>query len=85
MAEAGKPRVDQIVGECFVKIAHIILSARICQPTRTAPKQGPKCWVRTCFWPAALYVSYWYAAGGRSRCSSTASSSTDAAVSSGLN
>ena len=45
MVEAG--RVNQIVGECFVKVAHIILGARICESSRTAPRQGPKCWVCT--------------------------------------
>ncbi|KAK9839293.1 hypothetical protein WJX81_005985 [Elliptochloris bilobata] len=44
MVEAGKARVDQIVGECFAKAAHIILGARICQSSRTASRQGPKCW-----------------------------------------
>lgn len=52
MVEAG--RVNQIVGECFVKAAHIILGARICQSSRAAPRQGPKCWVCTLRYPPHL-------------------------------
>lgn len=58
MAEAGKPRVDQIVGECFVKAAHIILGARICHSAPTASKQGPKCWVRAHARPGAACASH---------------------------
>ena len=46
MAEAAKTRIQQIVAECFVKAAHVILSSRIYHSSRTLSKQGPKCWVR---------------------------------------
>ncbi|CAL8463986.1 g3521 [Coccomyxa elongata] len=44
MSEANRGRVQQIVAECFVKAAHVILSSRIYNSSRTVSKQGPKCW-----------------------------------------
>lgn len=52
MSEANRARVQQIVAECFVKAAHIILGSRIYQSSRILSKQGPKCWV--CCGPLVL-------------------------------
>ena len=46
MADASKARMQQIVAECIVKSAHIILTARIYHSSRTLSMKGPKCWVR---------------------------------------
>lgn len=46
MADASKIRMQQIVSECFVKSAHIILTSRIYHSSRTLSMKGPKCWVR---------------------------------------
>lgn len=45
MAEASKARVHQLVSECFVKAAHVILASRIIHSSRTLTRQGPKYWV----------------------------------------
>jgi hypothetical protein len=46
MADASKARMQQIVAECILKSAHIILTARIYHSSRTLSMKGPKCWVR---------------------------------------
>ena len=47
MAVAARPRVDQFVGECLVKAAHIVLGTRVFQAARPPPaKPGAKNWVR---------------------------------------
>ena len=42
----NRVKVEQIVGECFVKAAHVILGARTIYPTRRPSRPTQKSWVR---------------------------------------
>lgn len=42
-----KARLEQIVGECLVKAAQIVLVSRINAPTKPVAPDQRKCWART--------------------------------------
>ena len=42
----NRVKVEQIIGECFVKAAHVILGARTIHSTRRPARPTPKSWVR---------------------------------------
>ena len=44
-----KARLDQIVGECLVKAANIVLGSRITAATQPSTREQHKAWVMPCY------------------------------------